>query len=336
MASSVVVMPKPEFDPRMLQLLTEIYKREPAIRNEQDVYRYFAGFGQVDADLEDLLELMQELEKIRSQFEFGSNLQAARKKLPVALQEVLAVSENRASRQETNYANGYLSEFFYIYLPKAYSCEAKARVAIHVTEPYVKNASRVARALASCQATLHSFKVAGPAQAGRTDQIIAYLCSAEDLAVVEKGLTDSNTADCIGGVVPPAMKEVRPGLGFAEEPPNVPTSYVTAGGVTSKNLQKYDQKTHPLVKTDAGFAPKNNQRMSFGEFHAHRIWAGMVQWRDKYRGTSNQTIRFNWFLYEVYLAYGRKKVDLKTPYAFPARESTLADWRKEYFMNWKA
>jgi hypothetical protein len=330
-------MPKPEFDPRMLQLLTEIYKREPAIRNEMDVYRYFAGFGEVDAEFEDLVELMQGLENIRKEFGFRSGLQGAKKELPVALKEVLAISKNRASRQETDYANGYLSEFFYIYLPKAGSCEVKARVAIHITGPYVKNALRVARALASGRDTLHSFKVAGPEQAGRTDQIIVYLCSPKDLAVVEDYLKRWGTADCIGGDVPPAMKRVWSGLGVAQEPPNVPKSYVTEGGVTIKNPDKYDPQIHPVEKTDAGFMPKNNQRMSFAEFHSHRIWAGLVQWRDKYCGTSNQTIRFHRFLYEVYLAYGRKKVDLKRPYLFPERENALAEWRKDYFMkNWKA
>jgi hypothetical protein len=337
MASTGAIPLKPDFDPRMLALLKEIYEQEPQIRSENDIYRRFARSGvtqeRIDSSLNDLIELMQGVWYIRRDFpKLRCTLQGLKRSFDDAVKDVLAVSQNQATDEQKRYANQYLNVFFY--LQPTGSREVMARVGIHILAPYVKNALTVGRALASGWDKLQSFKVSGPAGAWRTDQIVAYLYSAKDLDVIDRLLTEGHTSGCIGGNVPPAMKQVRPGVGFAEEPPNVPKSYVTEDNVTIKNPDKYDRNIHPPEVTNAGFTPKNNQRMSFGEFHSNRIWAGLVQWRSKYSGTANQTIRFHGFLYEVYLAYGRKKVDLAKPYEFPGRESTEAKWRKTYFMNW--
>jgi hypothetical protein len=327
-----MVMPQPDFDSRMLEFLNEIYKLESTIRTEDDIYNLFANTRKVDASFEDLLTLLEALAASERWYrglggELTLKLQQTKRSFKEALQDVLAVKENTATVQEMSYAKSYLSQFFHVQFPRHASCEVKARVAMNIGEPYVEKAVRVARALVPCGFKLHSFKVAGPASAGRTDQIVAYLCSTEDLAAIKMCLENGNISDCFGTSVPPAMQTVMPGIGFAEEPPNVPKSYVTTSDGTIRNPSKYD----PSCNSYNG-APKNNQRMSFAEFHSNRVWAGLVKWRSDSKKScgSNEAVRYVSFMHEIYLAYGRKRVNLKEPYKFPARESTEAKWRKKY------
>jgi hypothetical protein len=319
------------FDPRLLSFLERVFKQEAMITNELGIYDRYAASDlkqeETRASLQDLVVFMEGLHSIIEDLQSVScSLQISKRPFLDALGDVLSVSQNVCSLQEVNSAVACMREFFYFSPRPRQPGEVTARVAIHILPPYVDHVLRVARALAAGISKLHSLKVCGPGAVSRTDHVVVYLYSPEDLGLVLRLLDEGHTSDCIGGVVPPVMKELRPGVAFAEEPPNVPKSYVTNDGVTTKNPGKYDPAVNPFGFTEDRIALANKQRMSFGEFHTNRIWAALVKWRSlPLTGRTLQT-----FLLEVYEAYRRKGVDPRTPHLFPDREEAETKWFANY------
>jgi hypothetical protein len=322
------------FDPKLLSFLERVFKQEAMITNELGIYDRYAASDlkqeETKASLQDLVAFMEGLHSIIQDVQnVRCSLQNSKRSFLDALGDVLSVSQNVCSLQEVNNAVGYLREFFYFHPSPRQPGEVTARVAIHILPPYVDCVLRVVRALACGASKLHSLKVCGPGAVARIDHVVVYLLAPEDLGLVLRLLDEGHVSDCIGGIVPSAMKEVRPGVAFAEEPPNVPKSYVTNNGVTTKNPGKYDPAVNPFGITEDRIVLANRQRMSFGEFHTNRIWAALVKWRKL--PATDRTLQT--FLFEVYQAYLRKGVDPQRPHLFPDREGAETKWFANYTLK---
>ena len=272
------------FDPRMLALLEEIYKKEPQIRSENDLYSCYARSGvegeSKKAEFSEVVEFIVGISTLMEDLGgLECSLQSSKRSFSEAHSDILAISKNNFTLAQINYAVDYAKDFFYVNATGGRAREAVARVAIHILQPYVSNALRVLRAIAEGLTSLHSCKVCGPNAIDRTDHICVYLYSIDDVRLVQALLMKGYTSSCIGGVTPPAMKVLQTGVAYADEPPNVPKSYVTNNGVTVRNPGKYDTTVNPSAFTETGIVLRNRQRTSFGEFHTNRIWAGLIKWR---------------------------------------------------------